>query len=74
MDIFNFIKNDIRGKLFFLKRLSKIIKYESLLKRNLIGTYFECYSQLFYYFRISEINSLEFTSILNYINPMIKIF
>lgn len=67
VDIFNFIKNDIRGKLFFLKRLSKILKYESLLKRNLIGTYFECYSQLFYYFRISEINSLEFTSILNYI-------
>ena len=67
VDIFNFIKNDISGKLFFLKRLSQILKDERLLKRNLRGTYFECYSQLFYYFKISEINNQEFESILDYI-------
>lgn len=67
VDIFNFIKNDINGKLFFLKRLDKMLKNESLLKRNLLGTYFECYSQLFYYFRITEINNQEFISILDYL-------
>lgn len=67
VDIFNFIKNDISGKLFFLKRLSQILKDERLLKRNLRGTYFECYTQLFYYFKNSEINNQEFESILDYI-------
>ena len=67
VDILNFIMNDINGKLFFLVQFNQILKNESLLKRNLRGTYFECYSQLFYYFKISEINNQEFTSILDYI-------
>tara|TARA_B100000927_G_scaffold289146_1_gene285181 strand:+ start:457 stop:1434 length:978 start_codon:yes stop_codon:yes gene_type:complete len=64
-DVVSFINNDFKAKLFFIENFSFKLKNESFLKSYLCGTFFECYTTLFYFFEKSKINNDEFSIILS---------
>ena len=63
-DFYVFAKNDINGKIDFIKYFTEKVNYKNI--KYLKGTYFECFSLPFYFYFKGYINLLETKKLINY--------
>lgn len=70
-DFYVFAKNDINGKIDYIKLFAEKVNYKNL--KHLKGTYFECFSLPFYFYLKGYINLLETKSLVNYTLDEIQI-